>query len=336
MAEFLNLLSIFYCVISAPTVLLLTDLPINSASKRLNCYGAVLSGFSTANELDHCNALAADSKDIFPNGTIRLVDMKALSENSVYQSILDAIALTENIGSPLAEMFKQAIDTPSDKKLEVDSAVYEDKMGISGWVNNRRVFIGNRILMESHGFTNIPEIELDKKIMRKGYFPVYLACDNTPCVLFVVKYFADDEIMYELKRLCNTGTTVFVKNCDPNISDNMLSDYFGLYKGSIHVMTRQGADQFSLITEEKENYKAGAVYTNSVCGLFATLTASIGIKKLSGLLYILYTLCTVLGLLATTLVSFAGILSTVNPWMLLLSQLILTVLTLIPVIFKRP
>ncbi len=335
-AEFLSLLTIIYCVVAAPSVISLTDSAINSASKRLGSYGAMISGYSAAYALDHCNALATDAKDLFPNGTIRLVDMKALSDTSVYQAILDAIALTENIGSPLAEMFKQAMDAPSDKPLEVDSAVYEDKMGISGWVNDRRVFIGNRILMESHGFTNIPEIELDKKIMRKGYFPVYLACDNRPCVLFVVKYFADDEIMYELKRLCNTGTTVFVKNCDPNISDDMLTDYFGLYKDSIHVMTRQGADQFTLISEETKSQSAGAVSTSSVCGLFASLTASIGIRKLSKVLYVLYTVCTVLGILAATLLTFAGILNGISPFILLLAQLGLTVITFVPLLFGRP
>ncbi len=332
----LSLLTLLLLVVSAPSTLVLTDFPIASALKRLNCYGATLSGYATVSKLDASNTLATDSKELFPNGTIRLVDMKALSNVSVYQAILDAIALTENIGSPLAEMFKQAMDAPSDKPLEVDSAVYEDKMGVSGWVNDRRVFVGNRILMESHGFNNIPEIELDKKIMRKGYFPVYVATDNSPAVLFVVKYFADDEIMYELKRLCNTGTTVCVKNCDPNISAEMLCDYFGLYKDSIYVMSRHGSDQYSLITKEAESYEAGAVCTKSVCGLFATLTAAINIKRLSSVLFILYTVCSILGFLLATLVAFSGILTTISPLIFLLVQLGLSAITFLPVILKRP
>lgn len=336
LSDFLKILAISYFVLAAPTVIGLTETPVKVASKRLKFYNAMLSGYREASKLDNCNAIAADAKDLFPNGSIRLVDMKALSSNSVYQAILDAIALTENIGSPLAEMFKQAMDAPSDKPLEVDSAVYEDRMGISGWVNDRRVFIGNRILMESHGFTNIPEIELDKKIMRKGYFPIYLAIDGTPCVLFVAKYFADEEITYELKRLCNTGTTVFVKNCDPNISNEMLCDYFGLYEGSINVMSKQGSDLYSVMTEEVESCPGGSVYTDSVCGLFATLTASINIKCLSNVLYILYVICAVLGIFATAIAAFSGLLSALSIWVILAAQLVLTAITFIPVFLKRP
>ena len=102
----LALLTVLLSTVAAPSALVLTEFPLSSALKRLNCYGATISGYATAAKLDASNTLATDSKDLFPNGTIRLVDMKALSNVSVYQAILDAIALTESIGSPLAEMFK--------------------------------------------------------------------------------------------------------------------------------------------------------------------------------------------------------------------------------------
>ena len=98
-------------------------------------------------------------------------------------------------------------------------------MGISGWVNDRRVFVGNRDLLLAHGFSGLPPAELDKKIMRKGYFPAYIASDNILCALLVVKYEPDENIAYEIQRLANTGTTILVDNCDPNINSKMLADY---------------------------------------------------------------------------------------------------------------
>ena len=332
----LLVLSAVCCITAAPSIMFLTSLPLKSAANRLSCYGAMLTGYRAADQLDRCNAIATECNSLFPNGTIRLVDMKPLSKNQVYQSIIDAIAITEYIGSPLAGMFRQAMDAPNDKAPKIDTVVYEDKMGISGWVNDRKIFIGNRALMESHGITNIPEIELDKKIMRKGYFPIYLASDNVPCVLFVVRYLADDEITYELRRLCNTGTTVLVKNCDPNISDEMLCDYFGLYKGSISVMSKQGADQYNLITTKKESCSAGAVATNSVCGLFAVLTASIGVKKLVAFISVLYVIFTVLGIVGVAIASVLNLMELLSPLSLIVFQAVATLITCLPALMRRP
>ena len=324
------------CITASPATAFLTGLPLKSAADRLSCYGAMLTGYRWVNRFDNCNALALDCKELFPDGTIRLIDMKPLSKNPVYQSIVDAIALTEFIGSPLAGMFKQAIDVPTDKTVKVDTVVYEDKMGISGWVNDQKVFIGNRVLLESHGITNLPDPELDKKIMRKGYFPIYLATENNPCVLFVARYLADSEISYELRRLCNTGTTVMVKNCDPNITSKMLCDYFEVLDSSINVMSKQGAEQFKLISSKKESCSAGAVYSKSVCGLLAVLTASIKLKKLIPFVCALYVLVTALGCLAVIVSAILNSLSIVSGISVLIFQAIATLLICLPAFIAKP
>lgn len=324
------------CVTASPATAFLTNLPLKAAADRLSCYGAMLTGYRWVNRFDNCNAIALDCKELFPDGTIRLIDMKPLSKNPVYNSIVDAIALTEFIGSPLAGMFKQAMDVPTDKTIKVDTVVYEDKMGISGWVNDQKVFIGNRVLLESHGITNLPDPELDKKIMRKGYFPIYLATENNPCVLFVARYLADSEITYELRRLCNTGTTVMVKNCDPNITSKMLCDYFEVLDSSINVMSKQGADQFKLVSSKKESCSAGAVYSKSVCGLLAVLTASIKLKKLIPFICALYVLFTAIGCLSLVVLAILNSLSIISVFSLLIFQAIATLLICLPAIIVRP
>ena len=324
------------CVTASPATSFLTNLPFKIASNRLSCYGAMLTGYRWVKRYDNCNAIALDCKELFPDGSIRLIDMKPLSKNPVYNSIIDAIALTEFIGSPLVGMFKQAMDVPTDKTIKVDTVVYEDKMGISGWVNDQKVFIGNRVLLESHGITNLPDPELDKKIMRKGYFPIYLATENNPCVLFVARYLANSEISYELRRLCNTGTTIMVKNCDPNITSKMLCDYFGVLDSSINVMTKQGADQFTLVLSKKESCTAGAVYSKSVCGLLAVLSASIKLKKLIPFISVLYVLITALGCLSIVILALLNNLSIITVVSILIFQVLASLIICLPAIIVRP
>ena len=326
------------CITSTPATLSTSRLPFKIANSRLKLYDSMLTGYRAADELDLCNGVAVSCNDLFPEGTIRLVDMKLLSPNPIDQSMIDAAALADAMGSPIAGIFKQVSTASSytQKPLKVDSFVYENKMGISGWVDDRRVFVGNRILMEAHGFTNLPPIELDKKIMRKGYFPVYLVSDNVPCALLIVKYAPDEEIVYELRRLCNTGTTVLIHNCDPNISEQMICDYFGLYSESVYVMSKQGSQAYEDIINPRKEISAGAAYKGNVCGLFATLTASINVKRSISFMTALYVVFVVLGLFALAVLLFTPLLANINTVVAIIFQFVTTLLISLPPLIKRP
>lgn len=324
------------CIAASPAALLITQLPLRAAAGRLKKYDAMLTGYRAASELDHCNAIAVDCKDLFPDGSIRLVDMKLLSPNPIDQSILDAAALAEAMVSPVAGMFRQINNTAKTHALKVDSAVYEEKMGISGWVDDRRVFIGNRILMEAHGFASLPPVELDKKIMRKGYFPIYLVSNNVPCAMFVVKYLPDEEITYELRRLCNTGTTVLVHNCDPNISARMLCDYFGVYEETVAIMSKQGTEQFRILTAHKDSRSAGAACKGNVCGLLSSLTAAINIRRSVSVMTVLYVTLVVLGFAALVALTFTPLSAQIGAVPLLGFQLLSSLIICLPPLLRRP
>ena len=331
----------FLAVISLgaiPSVYHIVSVPINAANKRLNIYDAILTGYRAADELELCNAIAVSSEDLFPEGSIRLVDMKLLSPNPFDQSMLDASAIASAIHSPIAGIFKQVnlSKTYKTSEPEVDSVIYEEKMGISGWVNDRRVFVGNRDLMVAHGFAGLPPAELDKKIMRKGYFPVYIASDNIPCALLVVRYEPDGDIAYELQRLSNTGTTILVHNCDPNISVKMLCDYFGVYDETISITTKQGSDNYRSLVEHREHRKAGAAFKSTVAGFFATLTASINIKKYVSVLFVLYVCSVILGFLGLITCLFTTLNTFLSPLAIIVFELIATFITVISPIIRKP
>ena len=334
----LNVLTSAICFAAIPAVFHIVSLTINSANKRLNHYDAMITGYRAADELELCNGIAISSDSLFPDGTIRLVDMKLLSPNPFDQTMLDAAAIAKNIHSPLAGIFEQ-IDSSKMSNLsaqEVDSVIYEEKMGISGWVNDRRVFVGNRDLLIAHGFNGLPPAELDKKIMRKGYFPVYIASDNILCALLIVRYEPDENIVYEIQRLANTGTTILVDNCDPNINEKMLADYFGVYGDTIFVMSKQGSDYYKALSSKKDHRSAGAAYKSRVEGLLASLTAAINIKKYISRMSIFYVICVIAGLLGISACIFTSLTSLITPTNILLIHLVITSFTLLPVILRKP
>lgn len=315
--------------------LLICNLPFGIASKKLKGYDAMLAGYSSVQSVANANAIAFDVNALFPAGSIKLYNMKVLNRGAVDKYIASAAALLTEARSPLAPIFEEILETNGEKIPAIDSIKFEKDMGLSGWIEDQRIFVGNRTLMEGHNIKT-PSLELDKKILRGGYFPVYLAIGDQLCALFVVGYEADEEITYELRRLCNTGVTMLVNSNDPNVSDQMLCDYFGLYPDSIKVLSTSGVTAFKSATAFKESMSAPACFTKNICGLLCAITSAINLKSIiSTLLIINIVLVSVsVGLLGY--LAFSGVLTALSGFMLFLISLIPPAVTALVAYLKQP
>ena len=162
-------------------------------------------------------------------------------------AIITAAALTRSGNSPLAGVFNQIVATNSGKLPLVDTVIYEDKMGLTGWVNDRKTLLGNRMILESHNIET-PPISLDKKIVSAGKFPVYLAVDDKLGAIFIVGYTAKRSLLYRIRRLINTGVSLLVDTVDPNVTEAMIADSYGIPRDAVIVMSSDSARRY------RENY----------------------------------------------------------------------------------
>lgn len=265
------------CACCPPAAALLSALPMRLASKRLTPLGAEVADYRSAENFSYANAATLHVADLFPQGTVKLFNMHILSPHPIDQSILEAAAILNKIGSPLAQIFDDMI-TPGIPLPEVDTIVYENQMGVSGWLGEKRIFIGNRTLMETHAIP-LPSLDVDKRILRSGYFPVYLASTEGPAALFIVGYEADEEISYQLRRLTATGVTLLVDTCDQNIGEEMICDYFELYPDSVRVLSPQNSKLYRKETAPEEAGSAAALVCGDAAGSAALLTACIRLKE---------------------------------------------------------
>lgn len=265
------------CVCCPPAAALLSALPMRLASKRLVSLGAEVADYRSAESFGYANAATVNAADLFPHGTVKLFNMHILAPHPIDQSILEAAAILNKIGSPLAQIFDDMI-APDMPLPAVDTIVYENRMGVSGWMGEKRIFIGNRTLMETHAIP-LPSLDVDKRILRSGYFPVYLASTEGPAALFIVGYEADEEVSYQLRRLTATGVTLLVNTCDQNIGEEMICDYFELYPDSVRVLSPQNSKLYRKETAPEETGSAAALLCGDAAGGAALLTACIRIKE---------------------------------------------------------
>ncbi len=275
---------------------LTAELPMFKIAKHLAGYRAMLAGFKGAYDLNLANVVAVKTCDLFPKDSVKLYDMKTLSENEIGHSLLDAAAVAVAAKSPIAPILQDIIGQLPEKDLpKVGNVQYEDKMGVSGWIGERTILIGNRNLMQGHNIT-VPPITVDQKILRAGYFPVYVACDGVPCLLFIIKYETDPTITAELQSMCNTGITVVVDSNDPNATDMMLRDYFGLPSDAIKVMNHNARVAYEKESRFEENISASASFKDNICGFFAAVTASINLPHTLSVMTALFIIAAVVGL----------------------------------------
>lgn len=324
------------CFASLPSLFFIKDFPLYSAAKRLNKKGCMIAGQMGATHIEMVNALVLNSADIFPSGTVTLHQMKILSENNLDETILRAASLTECLNSPLAPIFKRIAGESNITSLpDSDTIKYEERMGISGWVDDKLLFIGNRTLMEAHGIS-VPDIEVDRKILRNGYFPVYVAGADKVCALLVIQYSVDANISHELRRLTKIGVTVLVNNTDPNISDQMICDYLGLYEDSVMIMTNAGYHMFKNATAPKEACSAPASFRHGNMSIARIMNCANKIRRSNLLLTVSYIISAILGIAIFAYSSFAGSDTLISGTTVLLYSLICTLVSYILYLLQKP
>ena len=332
----LSCFTIISLIISLPTAFMINILPIYSANKKLRLHGAMISGVAGAMQIENSNAALVYSSELFPSGSVVLKDMKILSDNSIDDTILKAASLTEAVNSTLAPIFKKIAKTNSAYILpDSDTVKYEERLGLSGWVDNELLFIGNRTLLESHGIS-VPDIEVDRQILKNGYFPVYLATVQKACALLVVKYIPDYSISKVLRKISTLGVTLLINNNDPNINEEMIADYFDIYDDTLKVLSNSGVSMYNKAASFTESAPSPAVYKRNNLSLVKIINSANSVKKSNYLLTILYVIISILFATGFVYLTFSQKDSFPTTSNVLLFEVISTVFSLIVYLFKKP
>ncbi len=324
------------CFAALPVIFMIDNLPLYSSAKRLAKMGAMIAGKTGAERVENANAAVFSADELFPSGTVQLHRLQVLSDNSIDDTIIRAASLTEAMRSPLAPIFKKIAGTGGNTVLpDSDTVKYEDRMGISGWVDDKLLFIGNRTLMEAHGI-EVPNVELDRKILRQGLFPVYVASQDKACALITVSYTVREDIAKELRRVSALGVTMLINSSDPNMTEEMICDYFGLYSDSVKVMSAAGCHMYKNAVTPTPSYSAPAAYKSNPLGLAAIISNASKIKKSNLLLTVLYVISAALGSVLFAYMSFDGSGSLMGGATVLLYSLISAVVSYILYLTQKP
>ena len=189
---------------------------------------------------------------------------------------------------------------------EVDSIVYEDKMGTSGWIYRKKILVGNRDLLIHHG-VSVPKIEYEEKYTRKGRKALYLAVAGKIMAMFIVSYGADAKMKKALRKLEKSGLTILVHSCDPFINEESITELFSLPEGYVRVMNAASGRVFEKYSDLHVNKSpAHAVHDGSCLGFISAMRGAEALEDMRSVLSVLVSFGSVIGFGVIALLALIG------------------------------
>lgn len=266
-------------ICSAVSLMLVVNLPMEKASKKNSELQGALLGYDAVEEFADTNSVLIDAAQLFPQGSVTLSAIKVFSDTRIDEAIVEAASLTNQSGSILKNMFYDIIAGKTELLDPVESYIFEDSMGLCGWINNKRVLLGSRELMINHSIEEVPSAAKEQEYTRGGRSAVYLSISGELSAMFIVEISPSLEVKRALTELSKQGVYTVIKTVDSLISINLISELYGVSSEYFKLLPFRLYEKY----EETVSYEPKVKATAACSGKFAALSSIIcGCKNLRG------------------------------------------------------
>ncbi|MGN1134376.1 MAG: hypothetical protein ACI4RN_07975, partial [Oscillospiraceae bacterium] len=243
---------------SSLALMLVVNLPLANASKKYLRYSAVMLGYSSVEEFADTNSVLVDAEDLFPNGMVDLVNLKLFSSTPIEECILMAASLSCQANSILTPTFYKMLRGKTEMLYPVESYIYEDGLGLSGWIQNKRVLFGTRELMENHSIDGLPTLAKEAEYS-KGNTVIYLSISGVVSTLFVIRANASLSVSRWLQQLEQEDIKVVVRTVDGFINQTYLAELFDILPSSIKMLSFRYHKEYERQTEYQPSISASMI-----------------------------------------------------------------------------
>lgn len=259
---------------------LIVMLPMLSASNALNSKHASVLGYSAVEELNETSAVLIDASSLFPQNSVQVTQIWPYAKNNSTQNVeLDeavfyAASLAISSGSVMSEVLFKMMNYKSVLLKKVNNCVYESNKGVMGWIGSRRVLLGNREHMKSHGVP-VPEMKKVSALNKNNDEVVYLAVAGEIITVFFVSISANTQVKQHVEKLVNNGVSLVVKTVDGMITDGIIAELFDIPAENVRVIPFEAHDEF----DERTKYVSTGSAAVSCDGSFSSYAAAINGSK---------------------------------------------------------
>jgi len=288
--------------------LLAVNVPVRRLCRKVNGYGAMIAGFPSIKQFCDTTAIMIDAEELFPADSIELEGIKTFVEYQVDESLLCGIAILKEAHNPIANAFDSVVSEAKETLPEVESVLYEDELGLVGWVNSERILVGSRRLLEKYQ-VRIPAHTDEQKYLDEDKQITYISRAGRTVAMLVTAYSADAELQSELQRAEKNGISFLIRTTDYNITDELVAKYYNLFYRSLKVLpTGLGNVLLESQSATEEKSRSYLITHGKSAGLARAVSGCVRIKQNISMAVIIQLIAVILGLLlAVPIVLYAGV-----------------------------
>ena len=293
----LQTMSAFSAVCVPVASLISTNLPLSTLCRGLREMGALITGYNSVKEFSGVNAAVMEDEDLFPEGSVELVSVKALGTRPIDEVMMLTSALAISAKGAFADVFDRMIEGRRESLPHVYGLTCRDGEGIMGEVDGHKLKFGNRAMMKNESAVNLPEEEFENKMLRAGNFTYYISVDGELCALCLLRYnnIVDTDNMQYVRRMTRAGVDMYVSTCDPYITPELISELFSVPKKKVYILNNAQRAAYERVSRPSAEGDSLLAHNNSAAA-FSCMMA--GVKRVkTRIVYgvLLQILLTVLG-----------------------------------------
>lgn len=307
-ADALNAFALITAVSVPVATLLSVNAPVRKLCKTLLSYGSMLSGYPSVKQFCDSTAIMIDANELFPAESISLEGIKTFEDYGIDESLLCGIAILKEAQNPIANAFDSVVAETEETLPDVESVLYEDEIGLVGWIKSERILVGSRTLMEKYS-VEVPNMEYEEKYTSQGRQVTYLSRAGRLVAMFVTRYTPDAQLKAEMQRAETNGISFLIRTTDYNVTNDLIAKLYDLFYRSIKVLPTGLGNVLREAEDTVEETSRSYLITNGkAASLARAVTGCVKIKHNISLSIIIQLIAVIFGLLvASTLSLYAGV-----------------------------
>lgn len=249
---------------------IMISLPLYNTAKKLVPNGGAVLSVESAEDYTDVNSITLDATQIFNGQDVTLYGIKTFSDITIDKVILDATSVLCESNSILGNVFLNIINNREDYLEKCDNLIYEDGMGISAWIGNRRILIGSRELMKNHNI-EVPSEDFENKFIARDRSLVYLSVGGELSAVFMIGLECNQEIKELVSNLYDNDIVAIIRTVDPLLTRTTLAKVFDLPEKAFRVIPSRLHKELSEISETERPISATVCNDGSLKGYIYSL-----------------------------------------------------------------